>query len=531
MTSPIHDTSLAGLARGWRVTDASTLKANQNLEYDVVIIGSGAGGGMAAESLARRGLSVVLIEEGGLLGASRFRMDEALAYPELYQESAGRQTADKAITILQGRTVGGSTTVNWTSSFRTPATTLAWWRDAHGLAGLTDAEMAPWFAQVEARLSIDTWALPPNPNNSVLEKGCAALGLSSSRMQRNVKGCWNLGYCGMGCPTNAKQSMLVTTIPAALDAGAHLLTRTRAERLLLEGRRVTGVSLAALGADGIRPSGPVLTVRAREVVLAAGAIGTPAILLRSGAADASGQTGKRTFLHPVVLSGAVMPEAIRPWQGAPQSVYSDEFLHRWPLAERVGYKLEVPPIHPVLLGTTLTGFGSAHREQMRQMPNLNVMLALTRDGFHPGSQGGQVRLRGDGSPLLDYPLTEPLWDAFRHAWLTMAELQFAAGAQSVLTVHEDAAPARTLAEAHAQLQVLPLEVLRARVVSAHVMGGAAMGKNEQSGVVDAYGRHWQYDNLTVVDGSVFPTSIGANPQLSVDAFAARSADALGKRLA
>jgi len=146
-------------------------------------------------------------------------MREREAYPQLYQESAARQTADKSITILQGRCVGGGTTVNWTSSFRTPARTLNHWRDAHGLKRTAAADLEPWFARMEERLGIAPWAVAPNENNDVLRRGCAKLGYSHGVIARNVKGCANLGYCGMGCPTNAKQSMLVTTIPAALARG------------------------------------------------------------------------------------------------------------------------------------------------------------------------------------------------------------------------------------------------------------------------------------------------------------------------
>ena len=164
-TSPIPDLVAAGVAAGWQVTDASTLQTSRTLEADVVIIGSGAGGGITAELLARAGLAVLIVEEGGLKSSKDFKMREADAYPALYQESAARKTRDKAINILQGRTVGGSTTVNWTSSFRTPPGTLAHWQSHHGLAGYTVASMAPWFALVERRLHVGDWPVPPNENN------------------------------------------------------------------------------------------------------------------------------------------------------------------------------------------------------------------------------------------------------------------------------------------------------------------------------------------------------------------------------
>ncbi|HJV06118.1 MAG TPA: GMC family oxidoreductase [Chromobacteriaceae bacterium] len=521
----IPDPVAEGLASGWRVTDGSRVGQDLMLSADVVIVGTGAGGGMVAEQLAQAGLSVLMLEEGRLHSSRDFRLLESQAYPQLYQESASRKTADKAITILQGRTVGGSTTVNWTSSFRTPPDTLAWWRSRHGLNELSEAAMAPWFEQAEARLGIADWGMTPNANNTVLERGCQTLGLKVGRIRRNVRGCWNLGYCGMGCPTNAKQSMLVTTIPGALQHGAQLVTRVRAERLRLHANRqqVEGVQCSLLAADGITPTGHTLQVRARHVVLSAGAIGTPAILLRSELDDPYQQIGRRTFLHPVALSGAVMAEPIEAFNGAPQTVYSDHFMHTQPLDGPLGYKLEVPPVHPVLLGTTLSGFGTEFARLAASMPHLNVMLALLRDGFHADSPGGQVRLRSDGSPELDYPLTDALWDGIRRSWLTMAEVQFAAGARQVLTIHEQAQPVSRWREAQQHIAQLPLEPLLARVVSAHVMGGAAMSATPQQGVVNVFGQHWQLANLMVIDGSVFPTSIGANPQLSVYAFALRAA--------
>ena len=238
-------------AHDWKIIDASALDRDLDLEADVAIVGTGAGGGIAAEILAQSGLAVILIEEGPLATSRDFRMRESEAYPTLYQESAARKTRDKAIGILQGRCVGGGTTVNWTSSFRTPDTTLAYWRRAFGLAGFGTEDLAPWFARVETRLGIAPWNVPPNANNEALARGAAALGIQSAAIRRNVKSCWNLGYCGMGCPVDAKQSMLITTVPAALDRGATLVTRARALRFAHGGERVTALACAAMDTRGV----------------------------------------------------------------------------------------------------------------------------------------------------------------------------------------------------------------------------------------------------------------------------------------
>ncbi|PWF48526.1 GMC family oxidoreductase [Massilia glaciei] len=526
----IPDPIKAGLAAGWNVTDCATLTGPREIEADVVIVGSGAGGGVSAEILTLAGLKVVIVEEGALKSSSDFKMREAEAYPALYQESAARKTADKAINILQGRTVGGSTTVNWTSSFRTPADTLAFWGSQFGLKSYTPEAMAPWFLMMEERLGVSTWLTPPNENNDLLKRGAARLGIPAAAIMRNVKGCWNLGYCGMGCPTNAKQSMLVTTIPSALAGGAALLTHARAERFVFKGDRVDHLVCHALDASGLAATGHTVTLRAKHFVLAGGAINSPALLLRSKAPDPQGLLGERTFLHPTVISAAMFEQRVDGYAGAPQTIYSDHFLDVDPVGGPIGYKLEAPPLHPLLLSTTMAGFGQAHAETMRQFPHVHALLALLRDGFHEDSPGGRVKLRGDGSPVLDYPISDFVWDGVRRALLSMAEIQFAAGAKSVQPVHELAERYTTWAAAKKGIAALPYKPLLTRVVSAHVMGGCPMSEDERRGLVGPDGRYRGVANLSVHDGSLFPTSIGANPQLSIYGVTARLASGLAQQL-
>jgi choline dehydrogenase-like flavoprotein len=526
----IADPIEAGLARGWKVIDASMLTSDRTLEADVVVVGSGAGGGVTAEILALSGLSVVIVEEGALKSSKDFKMREGEAYPSLYQESAARATRDKAIKILQGRTVGGSTTVNWTSSFRTPPGTLAYWQDRFGLAAYTEEALAPWFQMMEERLHVSDWQAPPNANNDMLRRGAERLGIPSGFIRRNVNGCWNLGYCGMGCPTNAKQSMLVTTIPSALANGATLVTRARAERLLFKGDRIDELVCAPLDGAGLAPTGRTLRLRARHFVAAGGAINTPALLMRSRAPDPHGLLGKRTFLHPTLISAAIFDEPVNGFAGAPQTVYSDHFLHTQPIDGPIGYKLEVGPMHPLLLATTMTGVGQPHADMMRQFPHMQGMMALLRDGFHPESSGGSVVLKSGGAPVLDYRISDFVWDASRRALLTMAEVQFAAGAKAVQPAHEKAGRYTSWASAKAAIEQLPYREQLVRVASAHVMGGCTMSDDGRFGVTGSDGRYHGVSNLSVHDGSLFPTSIGANPQLSIYGITARLASGLAHGL-
>lgn len=530
MNDPIQD----GLGRGWKISGGALGPIAEKIVCDVVIIGSGAGAGITAELLAKAGLQVVIIEEGPLKSSKDFNQLESEAYPSLYQESAARKTEDKAINILQGRCVGGSTTVNWTSSFRTPPSTLEFWQDRFGLKSYSLEALAPYFAQAEQRLNIAPWLAAPNENNALLRHGATRLGIATASIPRNVKGCWNLGSCGLGCPTNAKQSMLVTTIPAALERGAQLLTEVRAERFEMRNGRVTALicrnvaSNSALAQAGRAQA--AIKIIARHYVLAGGAINSPAVLLRSGAPDPHGRLGARTFLHPVVMSSSVFTQKVEAWSGAPQSVYTDHFLQTQPIDGAMGYKLEAPPLHPLIFSSTVPGFGQGQHDLLASFPHNHTLLALLRDGFHDDAPGGKVGLRSDHSAVLDYPLSDYVMDGAQRALLSMMEIQFAAGAKQVFPLHEMAAPYTSWAQARAAVLTLPMKPRLLKMVSAHVMGGCGLASTESQGVTQPDGVHWQLENLSIHDGSLFPTSIGANPQLSVYGVVNRLAQELAKKL-
>lgn len=307
--------------------------------------------------------------------------------------------------------------------------------------------------------------------------------------------------------------------------------QTRAEKLdLASGKvqalRCVGVQLnGAVAADAVRT-----TITARHFVLSGGAINSPAVLMRSGVPDPHGRLGQRTFLHPVVMTAAVMEKRVEGWAGAPQSLYSDHYLRTQPIDGPMGFKIEAPPLHPLILATSMPGSGQPQADLLSQFPHTHVLLALLRDGFHDQARGGHVKLRGDGSAVLDYPLTDYVMDGARRAMLAMTEIQFAAGAKQVLPVHERGQLYTSWAQAREAIGQLPMKPLLTRVVSAHVMGGCGLAADERMGVVRPDGVHWQLENLSVHDGSLFPTSVGANPQLSVYGVVNRLAQGLVQRL-
>lgn len=274
-----------------------------------------------------------------------------------------------------------------------------------------------------------------------------------------------------------------------------------------------------------QPTDKRIVAKAPHVILAAGAINGPALMLRSKAPDPHGRIGKRTFLHPTTFTFAEFAEYIDPYYGAPQSIYSDHY--QWStVTGAVGYKLEVPPLHPGLTSVLLMGHGVKNLEDMQKLPHLHSMIALLRDGFNESSEGGRIELSSDGSPIIDYEINEYLWDGVLRSWLSMAEIQFAAGAKAVRVSHVDSPWFDSWADAQAGIKKLAFRSNAFTVGSAHCMGGMAMGEDQARCLVDSDGKYHHLDNLYVFDGSVFPTSVGANPQLSIYGMACKNAHKL-----
>lgn len=500
------ETGIPGLVRG------ADLGSDRELSADFAIIGSGPGGSIAAHRLASAGAKVVVLEEGGYHTRPEFRMQEAWSYPHLYQDRGNRATDDLSILVLQGRSVGGGTTVNWTTSYRTPDSILRHWKEAKGVRGLTREELDPHWNEIEKRLNI----LPVtedqiNPNNAVLWEGGKRLGIGVELLRRNVTHCMQTGYCGLGCPVDAKQSMHLTYLPDAAGKGASIYADCRVDRLVARGRRIESAEAEVLDTETGRPTGRRVRVRARTFVVSGGALNTPRLLLRSGLPDPHGRAGRLTWIHPVVATAALFDRPVEPYYGVPQSVASRHFAER---PGKIGFFLETPPVHPMLAGIALAGFGQGHRAMMKRLSHTGVLIGLLIDGFLPREAGGTVAIRGDGRLSFTYPLEEMHFEAMREAMKAMSRIQLAAGAREVVTFHDPPLRLRSESEV-ARIDDAPLGPNRCAVFSAHVMGGCAMGEDPRFTVVDSRLKHHHMDNLHVMDGSVFPTALGVNPQLSI----------------
>ncbi|MDC0178434.1 GMC family oxidoreductase [Woeseiaceae bacterium] len=506
---------------------ASDLSTDRSLTPEVCVIGSGAGGAVLAAGLAEAGIKTILLEEGGYHTKSDFDMDEARAYPMLYQDRGTRATADAAITILQGRSVGGGTTVNWTTCFRTPDRILEHWESVHRVEGLSPESLRPHFEAVESRLGIGEWPVElANANNRKLLEGCRAMGWEVESLRRNVRGCANSGFCGVGCPFDAKQGMHLSYIQDGLAAGMDLYANTRATLLETGGGKVTRVHAQVLDPDSDGAGGGRIILTPKVVVVSGGAINSPVLLLKSGI-NPGGRVGFRTLLHPVVALPAIYDEEIAGFYGAPQSIASHQFSDRG--QDKIGFFLEVPPLQPMLAASGLSIFGRGQTEFMRQLSHVGCTIAISIDGLHPQSPGGVVSVRRDGRPKVDYPVGPLLQEAMREAHVQMARLQLAAGAREIYSLHPEQVSIRSESDI-AALKAAPYGALQHNIFTAHQMGGCAMGGDPESSVVDPEHRVRGMHNLFVVDGSVFPTALGVNPSETIYAMSHRAREFVGNAI-
>lgn len=500
------------------------ITADIDWSCDVCIVGSGAGGSVLAAGLVEAGLDVVMIEEGSRVTHKDFTLHEAQAIPDMYQDQGTRATADRAITVLQGRTVGGTTTINWTTCFRTPERILSHWQQHFGIE-LGAEELAPHFEAVEKRLSIETWAeAMANKNNQALLTGARALGWEAGPLRRNVKGCANSGYCGLGCPVDGKQAMGITYIPDAVAGGMRLLANVRAEKFVVDNGRVTEVAGQVMTPKAPLPDGPKVRVKAKVFVSSAGAINGPRLLLMSGL-DRGGLVGRRTFVHPVVSIAGEYEEVVNPFWGAPQSAGSHEFIDRG--SDRVGFFLEAAPLQPLFAAVAFNSFGQELMDVMARLPHVSSLLSLSVDGLVDGDEGGVVTVRKDGRADLDYPVGPALMESFRASHDVLARIHLAAGAKRAASLHSPPVELRSEADLH-RLASAEYGAHKHAIFTAHQMGGCTMGADPERSVVDLDHRFRGVDNLFVVDGSVLPTALGVNPSQTIYGLAHRARRFVGE---
>jgi len=504
------------------VVDTSEVRGLLRWEAEVAVVGSGAGGAVSAKELAEAGIDVALLEEGGYLRYSDFNQRERDMYRRLYRDQAAQATRDLSINVLQGRAVGGSTVINNCICFRTPERVLTRWQAEFGLEALSADSLRPYFERVEATLGVvPIVSAEVNENNRILLEGCERLGYRAGTFSHNRKDCVGCGYCMLGCPYERHQSVDMNYVPRALDAGCRLFTRCRVEEILTEGGRLAGVAGSVLDEGSGQPRA-WFTLRAPLVVLAAGAIHTPALLLLNRLANGSGQVGRGLALHPLAASFARFDRLIDGFVGIPQSAYCNQFETLEDGSD--GFILEGIFALPALFASICPSFGEEHLSMMRDYRHLSGMYAMIQDDGR-----GTVSLGEGGRPVIDYHLGERERHLIRRGLQESARIFFAAGATLVTTLLSQPLVLRGREEI-ARLEELSLRPNEMALFSAHPQASCRMHADPRQGPIDGYGESHDVPNLFVADASAFPTSVGINPQITIMALASRQASVIRRRL-
>lgn len=499
-----------------RLLQAHDVQDAPRLTADVVVVGSGAGGAMLARDVARSGLQVIVLEQGRDPSRHGFTQREGDMLPLLFQASGGQTTVDGAVQILSGRGLGGSTLHNTNLCKRAPAEVLDRWATELGADGWSAADLAPDYAAVEHDLSVSPMGeADVNAHNALFRRGVTALGWRGALLHHNRVGCVRSGFCELGCAYNAKQNAHKVLLPQAMAAGATLICDVRATAILTShGRRVLGVRAQVHSPSG--RSGPTIDIQARAVCLCASAIGSATLLRASDIPDPHRVAGRSLRLHPAIAVAGIFPEAIDAWHGIPQSYECTQLLSFAPGARDRTWLIPAFA-HPGAFAGLLPGFGTDHARAMRDYRHVAALAAMLHDETR-----GEVRPGRDGRPQIRYRLTtadaDALWRGVRGA----AEVLFAAGAGQVLVPLSTPLVARRMSDldALARHRYRPLDPL---LTSTHPMGTLPMGRDPRRSTVDPTGRHHTVRGLYVGDGSLFPTSIGGPPQLSIYAAGRRVA--------
>jgi choline dehydrogenase-like flavoprotein len=484
---------------------------------DVIIIGSGCGGGATAKVLAQSGKRVILLEEGGYFTPDQFEPTEQSAYQALYQRRGGQTTDDLSVTVLQGRCVGGSSTVNWTTSLRAPDFVLEAWRKDHGVSGMSPDDLGPFFERVEQYINVHTEPDENHsPNNRIILEGARALGWKARANGRNTKDCVRAGACGLGCPFDAKRSVDRTYVPDAIRAGATLYADCSARKIEISGQ-TKRVHATILDRASRQPRIDA-TFEAPVVVLAGSAIRSPALLLNSGLGNSSGQVGKHLTLHLTTAVLGLFDRVIYPAGGIPQSAMCDEFLNA--NGDGGGFWIESVPVYPALAALALPGFGAAHRETMRRFPTMGATIALVKEIDSIGT----VTVNNFGRPVISYTPGPRDLAYLQQAVGALVRLQLAAGARSVRTLHVKTTEFSSPGEIQRGLEQASWSPNEIALYSAHPLGTCRMGANSGQSVVDSHCQTHDVKGLFVIDGSVTPTSLGVNPQVTILAIAEKTAE-------
>ena len=494
------------------------------LEADVCVVGSGAGGGVVAGTLAGQGLKVCVLEAGGYFNESDFNQLELSAYENMYWRGGPNPTADMNVTLYAGASLGGGTVINWTNCLRTRPWVREQWAREHGLEGVDGPDFDRHLDAIFERISVNDRCSDLNGPQQRLKAATERLGWSYATILRNAdEGCYDpesAAYMGFGDQSGSKQSTQKTFLQDAFDAGADIVVRCFADRVLVENGRAAGVEGTWTDPETGRSARVV--VRAPQVVVACGSLESPALLKRSGIGGPA--VGNYLRLHPCTALFGIYDTDQKAWWGPPQAALCDEFAN---VKDGYGFLIETTQYAPALVGSALPfTTAEAHKELMEKKVRFGAtFIGLLRDRGH-----GRVEVDADGQAVPYYSIEDELDVRNTHRAIdAQARLHAAAGAREICAMAAGAPTWRDGDDLDAYVERLtrvPLRFGGFRLFSAHQMGTCRMGRDPQTSVAGPWGELHDTKGVWIGDGSAFPTSSGTNPMISMMALARRTAEAV-----
>lgn len=490
------------------------------IQCDILVIGSGAGGAVVAKELAERGFDVAVVEEGFMPECDKLGGEMLTVTPELYRDAGMTFTVgfgQPSILLPAGIALGGTTVVNEGTCFRTPDEVLERWSNDLNLEGVEPKAMEKYFRRVERTLNVHPVSVNLIGKAAMkVAEGAEKLGYSYFPLYKNTSGCEGLGLCEFCCPIDAKKAMHISYIPLATQNGARFYTGFRAKWIEFRGKRITKV-----GGEILNREGQVVgrfVAEFKILVIAAGAIHTPYLLLKNGIANSSGMVGKNLRIHPAIAVMGIFDETLNGWEGMSQSLAVKEFADEGIILETT---FAPPPL--AMAGNWLAGKELSELFlNYRKASMVGVMIGEDDSRGKVMALPDFLPLVGK-TPIVQYKLGMKDVQKAVKGLVETCRIYFAAGAEKVLTPFlsfpvvkpDDMSRLEKIVRVHPSMLIWS---------AYHPQGTCRMSAEPYNGVVNSYCQSHDFENMYIADASIFPDCVRVNPMISIMAFATRTAE-------